>query len=574
MTATATAVDPTLVSGLPLALCLGYGLSRASASGMQELRNATFAHVAQDAIRRVGRSVFDHVHSLDMNFHLTRNTGQLSRVLDRGNRSISFVLNAMVFQVVPTTLEVSVVTGLMAYNFGTDHACVVLATIAAYTGYTVGVTQWRTQFRRDMNKLENEASGRVVDSLLNYETVKYFNNEAHEGVQYEKRLRGYQHAALKAQSSLSLLNFGQNAIFSCGLTAIMYLTCGNIYEGTATAGDLVLVNGLLFQLSIPLNFIGSVYREVRQALIDMEAMFAIKDTRPSVVDREGALDYDPSGPGGTTIEFKDVEFAYPVPPDQSSQHQTRPILKGMTFDVHEGKTVAVVGASGCGKSTLIRMLYRFYEPDSGAVSIGGTDLTEMTGDSVRNAVAVVPQDTVLFNDTIGYNINYGDLTKSFDEVMEAAKKAHIHDTILSFPDGYDTVVGERGLKLSGGEKQRVSIARAILKDAPILLCDEPTSSLDSHTEYDIMTNLKEIGRDNTTVIIAHRLSTIRDCDEIVVLHEGRVAERGTHDELVERGGRYTELLKMQQKQHLLDDDDEEGKGEEGSSDGGDDDAKR
>ena len=540
----------TAAAALPLSLLLGYGISRATASGMQELRNATFAHVAQDAIRRVGRSVFDHVHSLDLQFHLARNTGQLSRVLDRGNRSISFVLNAMVFNVVPTTLEVGVVTGLMAYNFGTAHATVVLATIGAYTAYTVGVTQWRTQFRRDMNRLENEASGRVVDSLLNYETVKYFNNEGHEGRQYEERLVGYQQAALRAQSSLSLLNFGQNAIFSAGLTGIMYLTCGDIVAGTATVGDLVLVNGLLFQLSIPLNFIGSVYREVRQALIDMEAMFSLRDTRPAFTDRESAMEYKPEAmKGGTDITFHDVEFAYPVPDAQADKQKTRPILRGMSFNVKEGTTVAFVGASGCGKSTILRLLYRFYEPDAGGVNLGGTDIRDLTAESVRKSIAVVPQDTPLFNDTIGYNIHYGDLSASFDEVVKAAKKAHIHDTIMSFPDGYDTVVGERGLKVSGGEKQRVALARAILKKAPIMLCDEPTSSLDSHTEADIMANLKEVGRDTTTIIIAHRLSTIQDADEIIVLHEGKVVERGTHWELLAQGGRYNDLLKMQQQQH-------------------------
>lgn len=536
----------TTMAGLPVALVLGYGISRATASGMQELRNAVFAHVAQDAIRRVGRSVFEHVHKLDMTYHLNRNTGTLSRILDRGNRSISFTLNAMVFNIVPTTIEVGVVTGLMAYEFGAMHSGVVLGTIGAYTAFTVGITQWRTQFRRDMNRLENEASGKVVDSLLNYETVKYFNNEDHESQRYAESLGGYQKAALQAQTSLSLLNFGQNAIFSAGLTAIMYLTCQDIMAGQATVGDLVLVNGLLFQLSIPLNFIGSVYREVKQALIDMEAMFKLKDTKPKVLSNPDAVEYDPNL-HGTAISFSDLEFGYPMPEAQVDKVTNRQILKGMTFDVREGSTTAIVGSSGGGKSTLLRMLYRFYDPDAGKITIGGHGINSLSTESVRKAIAVVPQDTVLFNESIGYNISYGDLHASKDEIIEAAKKAHIHDTIISFPDGYDTVVGERGLKLSGGEKQRVAIARAILKKAPILLCDEPTSSLDSHTEMDIMNNLKEVGKNNTTIIIAHRLSTIQDCDEIIVLHDGKAVERGTHEELLSKGGRYNDLLKMQKQ---------------------------
>lgn len=544
--------DPVLAT-IPLSLVLAYGASRATASGLQEWRNAIFSHVAQDAIRRVGRRVFDHVHKLDMQFHLNRNTGQVSRILDRGNRSISFVLNAMVFNVVPTTLEVSIVTGLMAYNCGPAHAGVVLATIGAYTGFTIGITKWRTQFRRDMNRLDSQASGRVVDSLLNYETVQYFNNTKHEGERYEESLAGYQKAALQAQQSLSLLNFGQQLIFSAGLTSIMYLTCQDIIAGTASVGDLVLVNGLLFQVSIPLNFIGSVYREVKQALVDMEAMFNLLDTEPKVVDSPNAIDYSPDEMG-TSMTFQDLEFTYPSSRD-------RKIINGMTFGVPEGKTVALVGSSGCGKSTILRLLYRFYNPDSGHIMLGGRELKDLNTDSVQRAIAVVPQDTMLFHDTIGYNIHYGDLDAPWEEVIEASKQAKIHETIMSFPEGYDTVVGERGMKLSGGEKQRVAIARAIMKKSPILLCDEPTSSLDSHTETDIMLNLKEIGKNRTTIIIAHRLSTIQDCDEIIVLHEGRVVERGTHEKLLSLGGRYNDLLRMQQ-QLLTDEGEEEAPHEE------------
>jgi ATP-binding cassette subfamily B (MDR/TAP) protein 7 len=537
---TASMTDPQMVAAVPVTLLLGYGMSRAAASGFQEWRNAVFSYVAQDAIRNVGRSVFEHVHKLDMNFHLGRNTGQVSRVLDRGNRSISFVLNAMVFHVVPTTIEVGLVTSLIGYQFGLPHASVVLATIAAYTGFTVGITNWRTKFRRDMNRLENQASGRVVDSLLNYETVQYFNNAPHESQRYETSLKGYQTAALQAQQSLSLLNFGQSAIFSVGLTGIMYLTTQNYIDGTATVGDLVLVNGLLFQVSVPLNFIGSVYRETKQSLLDMEQTFELLDTKPQLQDGPHVQEYDPIAMG-TNITFEDVEFAYPGKVERS-------IVNGLSLDVQQGKTVALVGSSGCGKSTLLRLLYRFYQPNAGTITIGGKPVTDLSLESVRKSIAVIPQDTVLFHESIGYNINYGNLEASWDEVVEAAKQAKIHDTIMSFPDGYDTIVGERGLKLSGGEKQRVAIARAILKPASILLCDEPTSSLDSQTEMDIMNNIKEVGQGRTTIIIAHRLSTIQDCDEIVVLDKGTVVERGNHQELLQKQGRYAELLTMQNLQ--------------------------
>jgi len=548
------------VPALPFVLLLSYGASRTLSSLFQESRNAVFANVAQSAIRSVGRSTFDHVHALDLQFHLNRNTGALGRIIERGNRSISFVLNAMVFNTVPTILEVGVVTGCMYYQFGMGHASTVLATIGAYVGYTVGITQWRTQFRKDMNRLNNKASGKISDSLLNYETVKYFNNEKHEGRTYESTLKKYQTAALQAQSSLAMLNFGQSAIFTVGMTTIMYLTAKEFVAGTATVGDLVLVNGLLFQLSVPLNFIGSVYREVQQCFIDMEAMFGLRDTKPALPDLSEAVEYNPDT-DGCAIEFDDLKFAYSIPPKESSKSENadenkqsssmpannRPILRGTTFTIPQGKTVAIVGTSGCGKSTLLRMLYRFYAPDNGTIRISGKDISAYTTESIRKAMAVVPQDIVLFNDTIGYNIQYGNLDASWDDVVEAAKKSHLHDIIQKLPDGYDTIVGERGLKLSGGEKQRVSLARAILKKSPILLCDEPTSSLDSHTELEIMNNLKEIGKETTCIIIAHRLSTIQDCDEIIVMDAGRVVEQGNHDELMRKGGRYSDLVAFQRR---------------------------
>lgn len=524
----------------PLALVLGYGVARASATLFQEYRNVVFSRVAQEAIRSVGTDIFAHIHRLDLQYHLSRNTGQLSRVLDRGQRSISFVLNAMIFHFVPTILEVSLVSGLMAHNFGWAHSAVVLGTVSTYTVFTVAVTQWRTKFRREMNRLENEASGRVVDSLLNYETVKFFNNEEYEVQQYDKKLKGYQKAAIEAQESLALLNIGQSTIFAAGISGVMWLTTSQIAQGTATVGDLVLVNGLLFQLSVPLFFIGSMYREVKQSLIDMEHMFEVSDSQPSLVNNDSAIEYD-SNTMGTEIVFKDVHFAYP------NMVSPRPILTGTDLIIPQGKTVAIVGSSGCGKSTILRLLYRFYDANKGSIFVGGKDIAkDITKESLQRSIAVVPQDVVLFHESIGYNIRYGNHEASHEEMIDAAKKAHIHDSIMSFPDQYDTITGERGVKLSGGERQRVAIARAILKDAPILLCDEPTSSLDSETETDIMSNLKDLGQDRTTVIIAHRLSTIQDCDLIVVMNKGRVVEQGTHEELLARGGRYTELLRMQE----------------------------
>ncbi|RHY28570.1 hypothetical protein DYB32_005874 [Aphanomyces invadans] len=513
-----TSSEAALVA-VPVSLVLGYGLARFSANAFQELRAAVFAKVAQGTIRQVGRRVFEHLHTLDLRFHLNRQTGALARTIDRGSRSIDFVLRSLLFSVVPTALEIGLVSGIMAHNFGWEYAAITVGTLTAYTGFTIVVTQWRTDIRRRMNKLENQASGHVIDSLMNYETVKYFNNEAHEASKYDATIKQYQDASLKTQTSLSFLNAG-------------------IADGALTVGDLVLVNGLLFQLSIPLNFIGSVYREVRQSVVDMEAMFALQAVPssippPSFTKSATSVERTPK-----TITFDNVSFGY---------RPGQPILNGMSFTVPAGRTIAVVGSSGSGKSTILRLLYRFYDADDGRVLVDGVDIRDVPIDDLRHLIAVVPQDTVLFNDSIAYNIGYGNLNATRDDVVHAAKVAQIHDSIEQFHDGYDTRVGERGLKLSGGEKQRVAIARAMLKDAPILLFDEATSALDSETEHEIVKQFKAIGLHKTTVIIAHRLSTIQDADEIVVLDKGHVIERGTHLDLVDRpGGKYAEMWYRQQ----------------------------
>ncbi|KAG5183176.1 iron-sulfur clusters transporter atm1, mitochondrial precursor [Tribonema minus] len=536
----AVAADPW--TAVPIALVLGYGLARSTASGFQELRTTIFATVAQRAIRRVSRDIFMHIHALDLQFHLAKNTGVLTRTIDRGGRSIQYTLNSMVFNVVPMVLEIGLVSGILLSQASWHYSAVCFGTIGAYAAYTVAVTQWRTKFRKDMIRLENEASAKVTDSLVNYETVKFFNNEEHEANRYDKSLEGYQHAALKTGTSLSLLNFGQNAIFSVGLTAVMALAARDIAAGTATVGDLVLVNGLLFQLSIPLNFVGSTYRELRQALLDMTAMFALSDVQPKVASGPEApplqlAHADAAVPPGT-LRFDNVHFSYPG---------GRPILNGLTLEVPAGKTVAVVGHSGCGKSTLIRLLYRLYDASSGSVTIDGQDVTKVQLSSLRRHIAVVPQDTVLFHDTIGYNLHYGNLTQPWEKVVEAAEQASLTDAIARMPRGYDTVVGERGLMLSGGEKQRVAIARAMLKNAPVLLCDEPTSALDSRTEVAVMSKLKSLGSGRTTLIIAHRLSTVQDADEIVVLDNGQVVERGAHFALLAKpGGYYASMWHAQQ----------------------------
>lgn len=530
---------PDTVVAVPLALLVGYGFARASAAAFNELRAMIFTHVVQSSIREIAKNTFAHLHVLDLPYHLSRDTGALHRAMDRGTRSIGFVLLALTFNVIPTAIEIGMVMGVLGVSFGSPFVAITAGTLVSYVGFTVALTQWRAKFRKEFNQLEDRASNRVFDSLLNYETVKYCGNEEFEVERYDNTLRSLEKNAVVTQSSLSLLNFGQAFIFSAGLAGIMIMAAQGIAQGSMTVGDMVMVNGLLFQLSIPLNFIGSVYRELRQSLIDMDAMMKLNQVMPAVKDSAEAR---PLQIAEGEIKFEDVEFGY-------TDHQ---LLHKMNFTIPAGKTVAVVGSSGCGKSTLLRLLYRFYDVSGGSVSVDGQDVRNVTLSSLRSQIGVVPQESGLFNETIYYNIAYGNPTASHDQVMDAAKLARVHEAILAMPKAYDTVVGERGLKLSGGEKQRISIARMILKNPKIIFCDEATSSLDSQTEAAILVNLREVTQGRTTVVIAHRLSTIVDADLILVLDKGRVLERGTHYELLKKRGKYHEMWMYQARQAAMD----------------------
>lgn len=534
---TATAPDTALT--VCSAIVLGYGAARLGTTCFSELRNAVFARVAQHSIRKIATNVFMHMHQLDLNFHLNRQTGALSKVIDRGSRGINLVLSAIIFNIAPTIFELGLVSSILWLKCGPEFAAIAVGCVGAYGAFTLGVTSWRTKFRVHMNKAENAAGNKAIDSLINFETVKYFNNEKYEAQQYDKYLQKYEVASLKTASSLAFLNTGQQAIFSIGLTAIMYFAAQEIAKGNMTVGDLVMVNGLLFQLSIPLSFLGSVYREVRQAVLDMSAMFRLINLEPAIQSKIDAP-YLAIGRDNAAIEFQNVSFEY-VP--------GKNIFDELNLVIPAGKKIAVVGGSGSGKSSMVRLLYRFYEPNAGTIHIGQQNIADVDIDSLRKAIAIVPQECVLFHDTIRYNINYGDLDKSTEEVEQAARMAGLHDIILTWPQQYDTHVGERGLKLSGGEKQRVAIARAILKDAPILVFDEATSSLDSITEHNILQALKHATKNRTSICIAHRLSTIMDADEILVMDKGRVSEKGTHQQLLNTNGLYTRLWNAQHNLH-------------------------
>ena len=537
----ALSLDDAGLIAVPFALIFAYGAARVLSLAFNEARDAIFVNVAERAIRTIALEVFRHLHALSMRFHLGRQTGRLSQAIDRGTRAVSLLLRFSLFSIIPTAVELVLVFVILWNMLDAAIALTTMGTVVLYIVYTLVVTEWRIKFRRRMNEEEGRASTKSIDSLLNFETVKYFGNEAHEARRLDEALQGYERAAVMNQVSLSLLNVGQATIIAVGLTAVMLLSAYGIVAGTLTIGGFVLANTYLMQLYQPLNIFGFIYREIKQALIDIEEMFVLLDESDEIGDAPHARDLVANGGG---IEFDRVGFGY---------DSRRPLLDDVSFAIPAGHTLAIVGPSGAGKSTVSRLLFRFYDVNAGAVRIDGQDVRDITKTSLRAAIGIVPQDTVLFNDTIYYNIAYGRPAATPAEVERAARLARIHDFIVSTPDGYQTVVGERGLKLSGGEKQRVAIARTVLKDPSILILDEATSALDSATEREIQHNLRELARGRTTLSIAHRLSTIVDAHEILVLDSGRVVERGRHDELIALDGRYADMWRRQQESNGIGD---------------------
>jgi ATP-binding cassette subfamily B protein len=526
---------------VPLGLLLAYGLLRLSTSLFTELRELIFSKATEGAARRISLEVFNHLHALSLRFHLERQTGGMTRDIERGTRAVHSLISYSLYSIVPTLIEVVLVLTLLAVKFDVWFAGITLIALVLYIAFTVTVTEWRTQFRRQMNELDSSAHSRAIDSLLNYETVKYFNNEAFEARRYDESLERYRRAAIKSQATLSLLNTGQQLIIALALVAMLWRATQGVIEGRMTLGDLVMVNAFMIQLYIPLGFLGVIYREIKQSLTDLDKMFRLLEKEREVADQPGAVDLRLPA-GQVDVRFENVDFGY---------DRDRSILQAVSFEIPAGKTVAVVGSSGAGKSTLARLLYRFYDVSNreggGRVLIAGQDIARVTQSSVRQAIGIVPQDTVLFNDTVAYNIAYGRPGASSAEVQEAARAARIHDFIVSTPKGYDTMVGERGLKLSGGEKQRVAIARTLLKNPPVLIFDEATSALDSSNERAIQAELRNAAQNKTTLVIAHRLSTVVDAHQILVMEAGQIVERGTHAQLLALQGRYAQMWALQQE---------------------------
>ena len=514
-------------------LTVAYGVARLTAVGFNQLRDMIFARVGQRALRKLALETFRHIHAMSLRYHISRKTGGLSRIIERGVKGVEFLLRFMLFSIGPLILELFFVAGIFFFLFDVWYLAVVVVTIGLYIIFTFKVTEWRVRIRKEMNDLDTDANQKAIDSLLNFETVKYFNAEEREAMRYDESMRGYEAAAIKTHYTLGFLNFGQSVFITIGLVLVMVMAGMGVARGDLTVGDFVMVNAYMIQIAMPLNFLGSVYREIRQSLVDMGEMFDLLEQPAEVKDKVDAPALDVTQ---GKIEFKDVNFSY---------DPNRAILKGFTLTVNPGETVAIVGPSGSGKSTIGRLLFRFYDVNEGSLSIDGQDVRDITQTSLHGHIGIVPQDTVLFNDTIGYNVAYGREGATHADVIKAAKAAKIHDFVMSLPDGYETTVGERGLKLSGGEKQRVGIARTLLKNPPILLLDEATSALDTETERDIQDSLRLMGQGRSVITIAHRLSTIADADKIVVLEGGVIVEQGTHDALLERNGRYASMWHRQ-----------------------------